>query len=195
MWYSKWLYYTGCWFPLKAQQISTHDLQKSSNFPHGEYMKAHHASCSIDWFPIDISGSPLGNSPSSVLVTPQQVVRQCYWRYRCLGILEFRWMWQWWDWPKWAFCVRKMDKHGRTVVFCSLTCCLIWQRYFVTVWPFFSQVMIVSISYSIPTHTYPKVSSTTKNIIISPQLPTRPNLSILHNPISFLPSSHSALES
>lgn len=146
------------------------------------------------WCPIDISGSPLGNSPSSVLVTPQQVVRQCYWRYRCLGILEFRWMWQWWDWPKWAFCVRKMDEPRRNV-FCRLTCCLMWKRYFVTVWPFFPQVMIVNIPYSIRIHTYPKVLSTTKNINISPQLHTRPSLSILHKPISFLPSSHSGLKS
>lgn len=79
---------------------------------------------------------------------PQQVVRQCYWRYWCPGILEFRWMWQWWDWPKWAFCVRKMDEPRRSV-FCRLTCCLMWKRYFVTVWhclTFFSQVMVLSVN-------------------------------------------------
>ena len=122
---------------------------------------------------------------------PQQVVGQCYWRYRCPGILEFRWRWQWWGWPKWACCVRNIEEAysaGSLVVSFE-------KKYFVTVWPFFSQVMIVNIPKSIPTHTYPKVLSTTKNIITSPQPHTTPNLSILHKPISFLPSSHSALKS
>ena len=155
-------------------------------------MKVHHASGDVNhWCPTDVSGSPLGNSPPlSVLVSPQQVVTQCYWRYWCPGILEFRWRWQWWGWPKWACCVRNIEE-----AYSARSFVVSFERSISLLLDLFTQVMIVNIPYSIRIHTYPKVLSTTKNIIISPQLHTRPNLSILHKPISFLPSSHSALES